>query len=642
MWGRQQLQFKVPSRCVNTKFYAVALCSPHMNTPDHPSQRGTPGTRYGRLLLLSTLLMLGGCATVSSLWGGGGQEAPPASDAPKDRSQQRVRVYITGVKGEMKQAVSSALELKGLMSRPDASDALVKRVHRRAAKQMATALQPFGFYHAKIDSTLVEEGNTWIARFSVDPGTPTKVVEVDVGVNGPGGEDERVKKSVAKFAPRPGEVLDHRIYEASKARIADTLAERGYLAAETSARRVGVRLAEHSARINLQFESGQRFNFGETRFEGAQFPEALMLDFLPFRVGDDFRQTDLVKLQQRLFESDYFSEVEVEVDPEQAVDYRVPILVRVVPAKRTVYTGGVSFGTDSGAGVLGGVNRRWLNDRGHKANARTEISQNLQSLGGQYLIPLRGGRDRRSFLVALSYRDETTTSTVQQLTVLQTGFRRENERGSFAYGLAAQSGDFEVGELPGNSTLFYPEVRWMRREADDFLNPTKGWSVVADVRGAPAGLGDASFAYARAEGRLLRPHGDMNRWVARLTLGALWTDDFDKIPPNLRFFAGGDRSLRGFGFQELGPLNSIGEVNGGRYLAVGSFEYERHLVGDFGLAGFVDAGNAFDAGAFDLAAGVGLGLRWRSPVGLVRVDLATPVAGDGSGVRLHLIIGPEI
>jgi translocation and assembly module TamA len=598
-----------------------------------------PGIRFWRGLLLCAALLLGGCAT---LWGGGDQEAPPASDTPKDRSQQRVRVFITGVKGEMKQAVSSALELKGLMSRSDASDALVKRVHRRGAAQMAKALQPFGFYHAKIESTLIEEGNTWFARFSVDPGPPTKVVEVDVGVSGPGAEDERVKRSVARFAPRPGEVLDHRIYEASKARISDALTERGYLSADTTARRVGVRLAEHSARINLQFESGPLFKLGETRIEGAQFPEALMLDFLPFQVGDDFRQTELLKLQQRLLESDYFSEVEIEVDPEQAVDYQVPILVRVVPAKRTVYTGGVSFGTDTGAGVLGGINRRWLNDRGHKANVRTEISQNLQSLGGQYLIPLRGGQDRRSFLVGMSYRDETTKTTVEELTILQVGFRRENDAGTFAYGLAAQSGDFEVGELPGNSTLYYPEVRWMRREADDFLKPTRGWSVVADVRAAPSGLGDAGFAYARAEGRVLRPHGEMNRWVARLTLGALWTDDFDSMPPNLRFFAGGDRSLRGFGFQELGPLNSIGEVNGGRYLAVGSLEYERHLFGDFGLAGFVDAGNAFDAGDFEVAAGVGLGLRWRSPVGLVRVDLAAPVAGDGDGLRLHLVIGPEI
>ena len=612
-----------------------------MKSRSHPFQSAAPSICCTRALLLVAVLMLNGCASVSSLWGSGEQEAPPVASAPRDRSQQRVRVFITGVSGEMKKSVSSALELKGLMSRPDASDALVRRVHRRAAKQMGKALEPFGFYHARIDSTLAEEGNTWIARFSVDPGAPTKVVEVDVGVSGPGGEDARVRKAVARFAPAPGAVLDHRIYEESKARISDALAERGYLGAEIVTKRIGVRLAEHSARVNLKFESGLRFKLGETRIEGAQFPEAMLLDYLPYQAGDDFRQEDLLKLQSRLLESDYFSEVEIEVDPDQAVDHTIPILVRVVPAKRTIYTGGVSYGTDTGAGVLGGINRRWLNDRGHKANIHSEISQNLQSLGGQYQIPLKGA-DRKSFLVGLSYRDETTETTIEELTILQVGYRRENEAGTFAYGLAAQSGDFEVGDLPGNSTLYYPEVRWTRRHADDFLNPAQGWSVAADLRAAPTGLGDAGFAYARAEGKLLRPHGDMNRWVARLTLGALWTEDFDKMPPNLRFFAGGDRSLRGFGHQALGPRNRIGEVNGGRYLAVGSFEYERHLFGDFGLAGFVDAGNAFDAGDFDLAAGVGLGLRWRSPVGLVRVDLATPVAGDGSGLRLHLVIGPEI
>ena len=125
-------------------------------------------------------------------------------------------------------------------------------------------------------------------------------------------------------------------------------------------------------------------------------------------------------------------------------------------------------------------------------------------------------------------------------------------------------------------------------------------------------------------------------------IGALWTDDFASMPPQLRFFAGGDRSLRGFGYQTLGPANALGNVAGGKYLAVGSFEYEKHLFGDFGVAAFVDAGNAFSAGNFDLAAGVGVGLRWRSPVGLVRVDLAQPVAGEGDGLRLHLTIGPEL
>lgn len=593
--------------------------------------------RAARALALLLCLHLAGCAT---LWGGGEQEkAPVEAGEKRDRSQQRVRIFITGVKGDLRTAVSGALELKGLMSRQDASDALVRRVHARAAKQMAKALQPFGYYHAKVDSTLELEGKTWIARFKVDPGEPTLVASADVSVAGPGGEDKTVKRAVAAFAPAPETILDHAVYEASKAKIGDALAERGYLDANLVEKRVGVRLAEHSARIRLKFESGPRFRFAQTRFEGAQFPDHLLQGYLPYKVGQDYRQDRLVELQQRLLDSDYFGEVEIETDQAHAHDQQVPIVVRLRPAKRTVYTGGVSFGTDSGAGVQGGANRRWLNDRGHKASVRAEISQNLNTLGGQYVIPLPGA-DRESWVASLSYRDETTDTSTQKVSNLFLARQLEHEHGSFAWGLAAQSGDFEVGELPGSSTLVYPEARWFRRLTDDFLAPRQGWSLSAEARATPGG-GDAAFAQFKAEAKLLMPHGD-NRWLARLTLGALWTDDFDAMPPQLRFFAGGDRSLRGFGYQTLGPPNALGNVGGGKYLAVGSFEYEKHLFGEFGVAGFVDAGNAFSAGDFEIAAGVGVGLRWRSPVGLVRVDLAQPVAGEGDGLRLHLTIGPEL
>lgn len=603
-----------------------------------PGLRATLQDAFLRWLLLALCLQLGACA----LFGGEREDEAPPTDAaaPRDRSQQRVRVFISGVKGEMRQAVSGALELKGLMYRTDASDALVRRVHRRAAAQMAKALQPFGYYHAKVDGTLELQGRTWFARFKVDPGTPTTVSSRAVEVSGPGGEDRVVRRALAAFEPAVGGVLEHRIYEAAKQRIADALAERGYLDAVLVEKRVAVRLAEHGARIRLKFESGPRFRYAQTRFLGAQFPDELLQGYLPYKPGQEYRQDRLIELQQRLLDSDYFGEVEIETDQEHATEQQVPIVVRLRPAARTVYTGGLSFGTDSGLGVQGGANRRWLNQSGHKANLRAEISQRLNTFGGQYIIPLPGA-ERESWVASLSYRDETTDTSTQKVTSLFLARQREHERGSLSYGLAVQSGDFEVGELPGSSTLIYPEVRWMRRLTDDFLAPREGWSLSAELRAAPGG-GDATFAQFRSEAKLLRPHGD-NRWLARLALGALWTDDFERMPPQLRFFAGGDRSLRGFGHQTLGPPNALGHVGGGKFLAVASFEYEKHLLGDFGLAGFVDAGNAFNAGDFELAAGVGVGLRWRSPVGLVRVDLAQPVAGDdGGGLRLHLTIGPEL
>jgi translocation and assembly module TamA len=588
---------------------------------------------------LLALPLLGGCA-----WLGGraaDEEKGEAQAAARDRSQQRVRVFISGVSGEMRTAVSRSLELKGLMSRSDASDALVRRVYGRAAGQMSKALQPFGHYHAKVEGTLELQGQTWFARFKVDPGPPTLIAETEVKVIGPGGEDRSVQRAVHAFRPDIGEVLDHRVYEASKLAIADALADRGYLDAEAREHRVAVRLAEHSARIHLQFDSGDRHAFGPVRFVGAQLPEPVLRGYLPFRVGQPYRTDRLIELQQRLLDADYFSEVEIETRHEDIEGLQVPIEVRVTPAPQTIYTGGLTFGTDSGFGVQGGITRRWVNERGHKASGRAELGQRLTQIGGQYQIPIPG-EERRSWSANLGYRDEETDTSTQKITTLFVGRQRETAEGTLAVGIGAQSGDFEVGDLPGKSTLWYPEIRFTRRQADELLAPREGWALQAEARVAPGLGGDVKLAQLRTEAKLLRPHGERNRWLARVTLGALWTDDFDRLPPQLRFFAGGDRNLRGFDFQGLGPKNTLGKVKGGRYLAVGSLEYERHLFGEFGVAGFADAGNAFDAGDFELAAGLGVGLRWRSPLGLVRVDLATPVAGDGDGLRLHLMIGPEL
>lgn len=601
-------------------------------------------SRYGLTMPLLRLLLLccfsafaGGCA----LFGGGEREEEQATVVEgKDPSTRRVRIYISGIDGELKDNASSALELKGMMRKNEASEGLIRRVYGRGMTQTAKALQPFGYYHAQVTGTLTQEGTTFFARYQIELGTPTLVSEVDVTIDGAGKDEKKVLRAVELFEPDPTEILDHRLYEASKLRISDALAERGYFDAEITEKRIAVRLADHSAKIALKFASGPRFQFGPTTFEGAHIQTDVLAGYLPYEAGQGYRQDRLVALQQRLLQADYFSEVEIEPDREKADGLAVPITVRVSPAKRTVYTGGLSFGTDSGFGVQGGLNRRWVNERGHKLSARAEISQRLNSLNAAYSIPLPG-KNRQSYNLAFGYLDEETATSVQEVIQVYASRQRETDLGTLSYGLGLISGDFEVGDEPGSSTLLFPEARYLHRVVDDPINPREGYSFSAEVRAAPS-IGDAAFAQARVESRYLMAVGERDRLLLRGQVGALWTDDFSRLPPQLRFFAGGDRSLRGFGYQTLGPTNAADKVRGGRYLAIASAEYERHLFDEFGIAGFLDAGNAFDTGDATLAAGVGVGLRWRSPVGLVRLDLAVPVAGEGDGLRLHLLIGPEL
>lgn len=571
------------------------------------------------------------------------QAEPDPPPAAATKAPPKVKLSLEGVDGDLRKAALRAIELRGLAQRQDAGEALIRRTHARASRQIAKALEPFGYYHVKVSPSLALEGPTWQARYRIELGEPTRVRAVDIVIDGPAAEHSKVKRAVQAFGLQQDAVFAHEIYEAGKAEILAVLLEQGFLDAQLETHQVRVRLAERSARIELRYQSGPRFRFGDTRFEGEPIDARVLRRYLPYRQGDQFRQDRLLRLQQRLLDADYFGLVDVVALREEAdAELHVPIVVRLKPARRTIYTGGVALGTDSGFGVRGGMQRRWVNALGHRYSLAADLSQRQILLGAQYVLPVIDDRSSQ-WILAGAYRDEETASSTLEAVTASVARQYEGDGWTFAPGMGVFSGDFVIGGESRSSQLLYPEVRWFRRLADDPLDVREGWSVNAEARGGPK-LGDgAAFAQLRAEGRLIRPFGEQDRLLLRLSLGALWTDDFDRMPPTIRHFAGGDRSLRGFAFQELGPTNAAGQVIGGKYLSVGSVEYEHNFDAQWGMAVFADAGNAFnDRADFDLATWLGVGLRWRSPVGPVRVDLARGSSEVDSGWRFHLVIGPDL
>ena len=194
-----------------------------------------------------------------------------------------------------------------------------------------------------------------------------------------------------------------------------------------------------------------------------------------------------------------------------------------------------------------------------------------------------------------------------------------------------------------DSILVYPALRLDRVEADDLLYPSRGYSVSAYVRaGSKALASDVDFVQAGISGKWIRGFGENYRVLLRAELAGSWVDDFERLPPSLRNYAGGDRSVRGYGYRELGPIDALGDAVGARHLAVTSVELERRIAEQWAVATFADVGNAFDGADDSAAVGIGLGLRWRSPVGPVRIDLARGLDDPDRGVRLHINIGPEL
>lgn len=551
-------------------------------------------------------------------------------------------VDVEGLDQPYSAAVRSRLEIARYTKR-DVSAAQVRRLFRRAEAQIRKALEPYGYYDASVDAKLDEVPGGFRATFRVAPGEPVLVDKLDLRVPDEARALRGVRRALRRFSPKPGERLDHAAYELGKANVQYALFADGYLDAEPAEHRVAVRRAQHRADITLAWDTGVRYRYGATTFDGSQLSDGFLDRYLPWQPGDYYDQDEVLQLQQRLADADYFSLIEVTPDVEHARDGVVPMTVTVARAKRTVYTGGVFVGTDSGPGVRGALDRRWVNRRGHKLKLEAEVSQRLNLFTALYRIPLPG-RDERSWNYGAAFRDETT-DTSESRTLRLTGNETRLWRGwTRTLGLQYLTGTFTVADEDGDTTLLYPEATLAMKSVDRIDFVRRGWSLGFALRGGYEGLAsDTSFAQARADAKWIHSLGRRDRFIARGALGATWVDDFDRLPPELRFFAGGDRTIRGYGFETVGPRNAAGKVIGGKNLAVLSAEYEHWFVRDWGAAVFVDAGDAFTGTDFDARVGAGVGLRWRSPVGMVRVDVGVPVSDRyESGVQLHLVIGPDL
>jgi translocation and assembly module TamA len=556
---------------------------------------------------------------------------------------ERVAVVVDGVEGDMLESVRASIELTQYEDR-EVSPVEIRRLFERADDQAREALEPFGYYRAEATAKLERpEPSQYRATVRVKPGEPVIVRKERVVISGDAAELETVKAALQRFQPKQGERLDHGAYERSKQEIASALANDGYVRAQLVKHRVEVVRAANSAEIDLEWNPGPRHRFGPVRYSEAQFPDKFLQRYVPWREGAFYSIEELLELQQTLVDADYFSAVAVTPDLEHVQDAIVPIDVVLVPAKRTVYTASLYVSTDTGPGTKLGFERRWLNRRGHKLSSDIQYSTRLEDYRVQYQIP-KPGRPNRTLNFGVGYRDEETDSSTSKMARAAATEVTDRWKGfTRTLGLQYLNGDFEIAERQHSTSLLYAEGLLTRKKSNDLYFPLSGYSLLYGLRVAGESLlSDTSFAQVRAEAKWLSQVGDDGRVILRAALGGMVVDDFDALPPELRFFAGGDRSIRGFDYQQIGDVNAENEVIGGEYEAVASAEYEHYFLEKWGAAIFVDAGDAFTQ-QFDANVGVGIGLRWKSPVGLVRLDVARPVVSDfDHSWRVHLVIGPDL
>ena len=561
---------------------------------------------------------------------------------------EKVRVEVDGLERDLRRNVMATLSLEEARGDDDLDEDRIRRLHAKAPEEIETALQPFGYYRPAVQPALEREGDTWVARYTIETGPAIKVTRRDVQIVGDGSADSGFQELVREFPLAEGETLFHPDYEAGKTALEEYAAENGYLDAAYDVNEIRVDLGSYTSEVVLHYNTGPRYRFGPVTFNQDFLDPNLLRGYITWEQGEPLNVDELLEAQNALSDSPYFQRVEVLPRQEQAQGLEVPIEINLVASQKQRWTAGAGYGTDTGPRGTVGVELRRINRRGHRGQSEVRASEIEQSFSASYQIPGPYPRtDVLTFQVGYAnLRPETSRS---QNALVGAGLTQARGSWREAFGLHFQREDFEVGVDEGTSELLIPQASWNRVKADDRISATSGQRLQFEIRGAEeALLSNASFLQAEAEGKVITSFADRFRFIGRAQVGYTETDQFRELPPTMRFFAGGDQSVRGFEYQQLGPQDEEGNVIGGETLLIGSVEIEYRFLErwrfleKWGIAAFYDTGNAMESFSGSLERGAGVGLRWVSPIGPIRADAAWALSEPGRPVRFHLTVGPDL
>ncbi len=576
-------------------------------------------------------------------------------------ARANIEIEVKGVDETLRANVLAYLSFDRYRKSETLSTDTLERLHNRVEREVAAALKPFGYYEPKTLSNLEDlGGGNWRVNVNIDPGQPVLLDRVDVHVNGAGSHDVLFTRLLDNLPLRPGNRLNHAAYDKVKGDLQRTASNYGYLDAKVTRNDLLVDPPNHTASVVLELETGDRYRFGTTHIEQDVIDDALVRRYMRYQQDEPFDMTEILRTQFALDDSQYFSNVEVLPGDPDRVEHLVPVNIRAEPNRRHRYSFGLGYGTDTDIrGTLQWEARR-INQAGHRFNVVAQAASEQRKLESHYIIPIGDP--------ALEKLDLETTYLKQQLADVDT------EDTKFEPGITKVLGRWQrVYFVTFDRTRTQSPV--VQQNATDFLiMPGVSLALVPQGYLGEALFTNAFFTQLRASHHTFGSDSDFlqldtkaehtfdfaSRWhlYLRGEIGASLVAEFSKLPATVRFFAGGDRSVRGFGYNELSPIEVVTDVNGntvlddkgnpvtakvgGKHLITGTVEIQRDLPRNFAVATFFDFGNAFDHFGDPLEYSVGVGFRFRLPAVTLGIDVAQPLSVRGAPPRLHINFTPKL
>jgi translocation and assembly module TamA len=529
----------------------------------------------------------------------------------------------------------SALAFR-LSDNPPGTRAGLSRRAEDDIERLTKVLRSTGFYDAEVTFTIdppQDQTGTATLTYRVVPGTPYLLA--DIMVLSPGGQP----------APASDEVMDRmrlhagRVAEAQAIIDAEDLLsrhyqERGYPFADVTGRKARINTDDKTMTVTFSLDKGEELRFGGSSVLGlTNVTENHVREFILWEEGEPYDIRKLEDTQRKLDGSGLFSVVSVETES-GSKGGRVPVMISVEERAHRSIGFGARFSTSEGPAGNVFWEHRNLFGEGEKLNISAVGSKRERGVEGLYSDPLLQ-QPRTNFLIESEIKSVRTDAYTDKHAALFSGIERElSESWSATVGPTVEYYDITASEdYDGGISLLGIRGRLDHDSSDDRLNPSKGNRLrIAATPYTAFGASRANFLLSSVEGSSYYAIDDDGRYVvagrARLaaTVGAGRRD----IPPSKRFYAGGGGSVRGYAFQTVGPLDEENEPVGGRSAAELGLELRLRLTDSIGIVPFVEGGNVYknavpDFKEPDFLWGAGIGLRYHTDFGPIRLDIATPI-----------------
>jgi translocation and assembly module TamA len=516
------------------------------------------------------------------------------------------------------------------------------RLQRQSEQTARDLLATEGYFSPQVESAVEWLGEDWRVDYKIAPGARTQVRSVKLDFEGAlktrTDADKLRTRIVRGFSLKKGMPFRQADWDAAKLAALRSLLEGMYQTAHIAASEARIDPATQSADLTLTVDSGPAFYYGTPVISGTRrYPEAIARSLNPVKPGQPYRHQDLLDYQTALETSGYFAHATVRIEPDPAQAAAVPIQVEVVERPEKLFSVGVGASTDTGARVQAAWLHRDILDRGLRLKLDVKLNATQQSGSAELAWPRNPSGYVNS--VGLQLKKEDIEGQETRATVL--AGKRSRTRGQVETTLSLQYQTEEqriANVLSASNQALTANYAWTQRTVGRAIYPRRGHVLTLQGGGAAKFLlSDTTFVRLYGRHTQYFRIGENGRLLLRGEFGSVLADGRDGIPTDFLFRAGGDNSVRGYAYQSLGRTLT-GAVESVRYLATGSVEYNYFFNRDWGMALFVDAGDAADSpGGLSPVFGYGLGARYRSPVGPVNLDLAYGEATNE--FRLHFSLG---